>query len=261
MTTTASTTAATSHPRRPFVPGGFRARRTRRRKSHRHPRRASPPAAGPQSPRARCSRRRRTEGPPLAGRTIAGAELELVRGDITREETDAIVNAANTTLLGGGGVDGAIHRAGGPTILEECRQLGGCTTGDAKLTRGGRLRARCVIHAVGPVYRDGRHGEPELLARVYQRSLEVAVEHGLRSIAFPSISTGAYRFPVGEAAPIALGTAARFLVDHPGRLDRVRFVLFSDADLAVYETALRGLDADGLRPTPPRGTRDPRGNA
>jgi len=174
----------------------------------------------------------------VARRTIAGADLELVRGDITRQDTDAIVNAANTTLLGGGGVDGAIHRAGGTTILEECRRLGGCATGDAKLTRGGRLTARFVIHAVGPVYRDGRHGEPELLARVYRRSLELAIEHGLRSVAFPSISTGAYRFPVSEAAPIALGTAAAFLAEHPGTLDRVRFVLFSDGDLAAYETAL-----------------------
>ncbi len=139
-------------------------------------------------------------------RDCAGAAIELVRGDITTQATDAIVNAANTTLLGGGGVDGAIHRAGGPQILAECRTLGGCATGEAKLTRGGRLPARFVIHAVGPVYRDGRHGEPELLASTYRRSLEVAVEHGLRSVAFPSISTGAYRFPIAEAAPIASAT-------------------------------------------------------
>lgn len=171
-------------------------------------------------------------------RTVAGAVLELVRGDITRQDTDAIVNAANTTLLGGGGVDGAIHRAGGPEILEECRGLGGCATGDAKITRGGRLPARFVIHAVGPVYRDGRHGEGDLLDRVYRRTLEVAVESRLRSVAFPSISTGAYRFPIEEAAPIALGTVARFLAERPGGLDLVRFVLFSDADLAAYEVAL-----------------------
>src|SRR5437762_13521156 len=174
----------------------------------------------------------------MKSRRIAGTLLELVQGDITKQDTDAIVNAANTTLLGGGGVDGAIHRVGGPAILEECQRLGGCATGDAKITGGGRLPARSVIHAVGPVYRDGRHGEPELLARVYRRSLEIAVEHGLRSIAFPSISTGAYRFPIAEAAPIALGTVVRFLVARPGTLTVVRFVLFGDADLAAYETAL-----------------------
>src|SRR5262245_2489969 len=174
-------------------------------------------------------------------RTIDGTCLELVQGDITRQPTDAIVNAANTTLLGGGGVDGAIHRAGGPAILEECRTLGGCPTGDAKLTGGGRLPARHVIHTVGPVYRDGRHGEGELLASAYRRSLEVACEHGLRSVAFPSISTGAYRFPITLAAPIALGTVARFASAHPGRLHLVRFVLFGAADLVAYEAALAAL--------------------
>ena len=166
------------------------------------------------------------------------------QGDITKLDVDAIVNAANSSLLGGGGVDGAIHRAGGAEILAECRTLGGCVTGDAKLTRGGRLPARFVIHAVGPVYRDGRHGEPELLASAYRRSLEIAVEHGLRSVAFPSISTGAYRFPIAEAAPIALGTVVRFLVARPGTLTLVRFVLFGDADLAAYETALAGPACD-----------------
>jgi O-acetyl-ADP-ribose deacetylase (regulator of RNase III) len=168
----------------------------------------------------------------------AGTVLELVRGDITQQDTDAIVNAANTTLLGGGGVDGAIHRAGGPAILDECKRLGGCATGDARITGGGRLPARFVIHAVGPVYRDGRHGEPDLLRHAYQRSLEVAVEHGVRSIAFPSISTGAYRFPIDEAAPIALDTVQRFCATRPGALACVRFVLFSDGDLAAYERAL-----------------------
>ena len=167
--------------------------------------------------------------------------MELVRGDITRERTDAIVNAANTSLLGGGGVDGAIHRAGGPAILEECRKLGGCATGDARITGAGRLPARFVIHAVGPVYRDGRHGEHEVLERVYRRCLEVAVEHGVRSVAFPSISTGAYRFPIAEAAPTGLGAVVRFLGQHQGRLDLVRFVLFSDADLTAYEAALGGV--------------------
>jgi O-acetyl-ADP-ribose deacetylase (regulator of RNase III) len=171
-------------------------------------------------------------------RTIARTVVELLRDDITRQTTDAIVNAANTTLLGGGGVDGAIHRAGGPAILAECRRLGGCATGDAKITTGGRLPARFVIHTVGPVYRDGTRGEPETLASAYRRSLEVAVEHALRSIAFPSISTGAYRFPVPAAAAIALGTVVDFVRARPGDLDLVRFVVFSAPDLAVYATAL-----------------------
>lgn len=167
---------------------------------------------------------------------IGASTLELVRGDITRQATDAIVNAANQTLLGGGGVDGAIHRAGGPAILAECRRLGGCRTGDAKITTGGRLPARHVIHTVGPVYRDGKHGEPELLASAYRRSLEVASANGLRSVAFPSISTGAYSYPVEEAAGIALATVADYLRAHPD-IELVRFVLFSAADLAAYERA------------------------
>jgi O-acetyl-ADP-ribose deacetylase len=171
-------------------------------------------------------------------RAVGGTILELVRGDITHEEVDAIVNAANTTLLGGGGVDGAIHAAGGPEILAECRRLGGCPTGDAKITGGGRLRARFVVHTVGPVYRDGRRGEPERLASAYRRSLEVATEHGARSVAFPSISTGAYRFPIDAAARIALDTVGEFVAGRPGALDLVRFVLFSAGDLAVYERAL-----------------------
>jgi len=165
-------------------------------------------------------------------------KIELVQGDITRQTTDAIVNAANTTLLGGGGVDGAIHRAGGPDILAACRELGGCATGDAKLTPGGRLAARFVIHTVGPVYRDGRHKEPDLLASAYRRSLEVAVGAGLRSVAFPSISTGAYGYPIAEAAPIALRTVRLFGREHPGTLDLIRFVLFSAPDLAVYQETL-----------------------
>src|SRR5512132_3747809 len=177
----------------------------------------------------------------MGSRTVAKTLLDVVQGDITQQATDAIVNAANTTLLGGGGVDGSIHRAGGPSILEECRRLDGCATGDAKITRGGRLAARFVIHAVGPVFRDGRHREPELLASAYRRCLELAVEHGLRSIAFPSISTGAYRFPIAAAAPIALGTGARVIAERAGELDLVRFVLFSDADLAAYEAALGAL--------------------
>jgi O-acetyl-ADP-ribose deacetylase len=170
------------------------------------------------------------------------SRVELVRGDITQQDTEAIVNAANTSLLGGGGVDGAIHRAGGPAILEECRRLGGCVTGDAKITAGGRLRARFVIHTVGPVYGGGTRREADLLASAYRRSLEVAVANGIRSLAFPSISTGAYRFPIGEAATIALRTVTAFLAAHPEELDLVRFVLFSEADLAVYEQALGTAD-------------------
>ena len=165
------------------------------------------------------------------------SRVELVRGDITQQNTDAIVNAANTSLLGGGGVDGAIHRAGGPAILEECRRLGGCATGDAKITGGGRLRARFVIHTVGPVYGGGTRREAELLASAYRRSLEVAVANGVRSLAVPSISTGAYRFPIAEAATVALRTVTEFLATNPGALDLVRFVLFSETDLAVYERA------------------------
>lgn len=160
--------------------------------------------------------------------------VELVQGDITRETTEAIVNAANTTLLGGGGVDGAIHRAGGPEILAACRKLGGCATGDAKLTTSGRLPARWVIHTVGPVWRDGRHGEPELLTSAYRRSLEVAREARIRSVAFPSISTGAYRFPIEAAAPIAIDTVLAFGRAFPDALDLVRFVLYSESALAVY---------------------------
>ena len=167
----------------------------------------------------------------------AANRIECVRGDITAQDTEAIVNAANTSLLGGGGVDGAIHRAGGAEILAACRDLGGCATGDAKITTGGRLRARWVIHTVGPVYRDGRHGEPELLASAYRRSLEVASEHGIRRIAFPSISTGAYGYPIDDAARIACGTVAEYLRTHAD-VAQVRFVLFSERDLTAYRDAL-----------------------
>ena len=174
------------------------------------------------------------------GIDVNGARLELVQGDITRQDTDAIVNAANPSLLGGGGVDGAIHRAGGPEILEECRKLGGCPPGEARITGAGRLRARYVIHAVGPVYYGGTAGEPQILANAYRRSLELAAEHGLASVAFPSISTGAYGYPVEEAAPIALRTVMDYLRQHPG-LERVRFVLYDTPTFAVYERALRAL--------------------
>lgn len=174
-------------------------------------------------------------------RAIGASRIELVHGDITEQDTTAIVNAANTTLLGGGGVDGAIHRAGGPAILAACRQLGGCATGDAKITTGGNLKARFVVHAVGPMYHDGRHGEAELLAGAYRRSLEVAAAHNVASIAFPSISTGAYRFPIHAAARIALRSVADGVRVHP-QIRMVRFVLFSPADLATYEQALAELD-------------------
>jgi len=177
--------------------------------------------------------------------SVGSGHIELVRGDITQQDTEAIVNAANTTLLGGGGVDGAIHRAGGPSILEECRALSGCATGDAKVTGAGNLRARYVVHAVGPVYRDGRHGEAELLASAYRRSVQVAVAKGVRSMAFPSISTGAYGYPVAEAAPIALQTVAAEAIAC-AELELVRFVLFTDADLAAYQDALGRVAASRL---------------
>jgi O-acetyl-ADP-ribose deacetylase (regulator of RNase III) len=169
--------------------------------------------------------------------SVSRSRIELVQGDITKQETDAIVNAANTTLLGGGGVDGAIHRAGGPAILEECKRLGGCATGDAKITTGGKLKAKHVVHTVGPVYRDGKHGETDRLASAYRRSLEVAATHGVTTIAFPSISTGAYGFPIAQAARVALKAVADALPGHPV-ITLVRFVLFSAADLATYEHAL-----------------------
>ncbi len=168
---------------------------------------------------------------------IGNARIEIVRGDVTEQDCDAIVNAANSRLAGGGGVDGAIHRAGGPSIMEECRRIGGCPTGSAVITGGGRLKARYVIHAVGPVWRGGTAGEADLLESAYRISLEIARDRELESIAFPSISTGAYGYPIGAAAQIALATARRFLLDRPGSIRRVRFVLFSEEDLGVYENA------------------------
>ncbi|HEX9283937.1 MAG TPA: O-acetyl-ADP-ribose deacetylase [Gemmatimonadales bacterium] len=163
--------------------------------------------------------------------------MEVVQGDITRQQVDAIVNAANTTLLGGGGVDGAIHRAAGPELLAECRRLGGCPTGEARITRGYRLPARLVIHTVGPVWNGGTRGEPELLRGCYVNSLKLAAEHGVRSIAFPSISTGAYRYPIEQAARIAV-TTVRQALDRPTCVELVRFVCFSAADLEVYRVLL-----------------------
>lgn len=158
------------------------------------------------------------------------SRIELAQGDITRLKVDAIVNAANTHLAGGGGVDGAIHRAAGAAELQAaCRKLGGCATGDAKITPGFRLPARYIIHTVGPVYTDGRHGEPELLASAYRRSLEVAVENGCRTVAFPAISTGVYGYPFDAATRIALRTVRDFLANHD-RIDRVLLVFFSQDD-------------------------------
>ncbi len=172
--------------------------------------------------------------------SINGRILELVQGDITEETTDAIVNAANSRLAGGGGVDGAIHRAGGPRIDEESRAIGGCPTGNAVITSGGNLKARYVIHAVGPIYRGGTGGEPKLLAGAYRESLKRAVEKNLSSVSFPSISTGAYGYPLNEAAQIALSTVKEFMEQHPS-LELVRFVLFGDQSYRAYERALQEL--------------------
>jgi len=169
--------------------------------------------------------------------SIGKSILELVQEDITQQDTEAIVNAANSTLLGGGGVDGAIHRAGGPQILKECAKIGGCPTGQARITSGGRLKAKYVIHTVGPVYHGGSHGEAEALASAYPSSLELASDHGIKTIAFPSISTGAYGYPIEEAAQIALRTVLMYLRSHP-EIELIRFVLFGSAAYKTYETAL-----------------------
>jgi O-acetyl-ADP-ribose deacetylase (regulator of RNase III) len=171
---------------------------------------------------------------------IGNSVLELLQGDIAEQDTDAIVNAANRTVLGGGGVDGAIHRAAGPGLLAECRTLGGCETGDAKITKGYRLRARHVIHTVGPVYRAEGKRAPVLLAGCYRRSLEVADANRLKSISFPSISTGAYGYPLEEAAAVALKTVADFLRP-PGGIALVRVVLFGEEAYRAYEEALKKL--------------------
>jgi len=163
--------------------------------------------------------------------------IEIITGDITRLELDAIVNAANESLLGGGGVDGAIHRAAGPELLEECRRVGGCPTGEARITKGYRLPARHVIHTVGPVWRGSGKGEEELLARCYRNSLALAVDNGLRSIAFPAISTGAYRFPKERAAEIAVAAVSEFLGRTPD-FEKVVFCCFDEASAEHYRRAL-----------------------
>jgi len=170
------------------------------------------------------------------------ARLRAVQADITTLSIDAIVNAANSSLLGGGGVDGAIHRAAGPELLEECRLLHGCRTGDAKLTRGYRLPARFVIHTVGPVWRDGASGEPELLASCYRRSLEVAAANGVLTLAFPSISTGVFGYPIEHAARVAV-TAVRSAVHELPTIQEIVFCCFSASDLAVYTRRLGEIGA------------------
>jgi O-acetyl-ADP-ribose deacetylase (regulator of RNase III) len=176
----------------------------------------------------------------LAAREIGSARLEIIVADITTLGVDAIVNAANTSLRGGGGVDGAIHRAAGPELLAECRTLGGCATGDAKITRGYRLPAKHVIHAVGPVWNGGHRGEDELLASCYARAIGLCCDHSLTSIAFPAISTGVYRFPADRAADIAVKTSVDALSSAPA-LTRVIFCCFSPGSAHLHEQALTRL--------------------
>ena len=168
-------------------------------------------------------------------------KIQIILGDITKQDSDAIVNAANCSLLGGGGVDGAIHRAAGPELLAECRTLHGCETGKAKITKGYRLPAKYVIHTPGPVWHGGSHGEAELLASCYRSCLELAKEYGCKSVDFPSISTGVYRFPLDKAADIAIGTIADFLKTAP-EIERVRMVCFDEGTKAHYDRALAKLD-------------------
>jgi O-acetyl-ADP-ribose deacetylase len=163
--------------------------------------------------------------------------IELVIGDLTRQEVDAIVNAANSSLLGGGGVDGAIHRAGGPSIVAECRDLGGCRTGDVKATRAGNLPAKHVLHAVGPVWRGGDAGEPEQLASCHKRAIELAASLGDRTVAFPAISTGAFGYPLELAAPVAIQATQEAMRGHPD-VELARFVFLDERALAPYRMAL-----------------------
>ncbi|MHA6248861.1 O-acetyl-ADP-ribose deacetylase [Pontibacter sp. CAU 1760] len=175
---------------------------------------------------------------------MAKAIIEVQQGDITKLEVDAVVNAANSSLLGGGGVDGAIHRAGGPAILEECKEIrarqGGCPTGEAVITTAGNMPARYVIHTVGPVWAGGKQGEPELLANCYQNSLRIASEKNLTSIAFPNISTGVYGYPKAKAAQVAVQAVQDYLQQHETSLQQIIFVCFDDENLKLYQQALRG---------------------
>ena len=165
--------------------------------------------------------------------------IQTVLGDITKvNDLEAIVNAANNSLLGGGGVDGAIHRAAGPKLLEECRTLHGCATGQAKMTGDYNLQCKYVIHTVGPVWRGGNHGEAKLLSDAYRNSLQVAVDHGIRTVAFPSISTGVYSYPLDQAAEIAVKTVKEFCEAHADQIDTVRFVLFDEKTLRAYDNAM-----------------------
>ena len=170
---------------------------------------------------------------------MSEVSIRVCRGDIARLETDAVVNAANTSLLGGGGVDGAIHYAAGPELLTACRQLGGCRTGEAKITPGFRLKARWIIHTVGPVWKGGERGEAELLAACYTNSLRLAADHRVRTIAFPAISTGAYAYPIKAAAAIAVNTVRAYVIEFAA-LEEIVFCCYSGEDVAVYHEVLRG---------------------